>query len=85
MGKITVGEVTHFYDRICVAVVNLTEYLKLGDQIHISGKKTDFEQTVSSMQIEHNSITEGFAGQEIALQVMQQVKEGDIIYKLTEE
>lgn len=80
-----VGKVTHYYDRISVAVLDLTSELKVGETIHIHGKTTDFTQRVGSLEIEHQKIESAGPKAEVALKVLEPVREGDIIYKVTEE
>jgi len=77
-----VGRVTHFFNKIGVAVVELNGTLRIGDNIRIKGKNTDFEQTVESMQIEHKPVEEAGPGDSIGLKVRERVREGDIVYKL---
>ena len=79
-----VGRVTHYFTRISVAVVELSDKLSVGDKILIQGATTNFEQTVQSMQIEHKNITTAEAGQSIGLKVEQRVREGDKVYKIIE-
>ncbi len=79
-----VGKITHYYTKIGVAVVEVTDTIKKGDKIHIKGAHTDFEQTVDSMQIEHQSIEEAKPGQSIGLKVNEHVREGDIVFKVEE-
>ena len=83
-GKL-VGEVNHFYNRIGVAVINLSDSLQLGDQVHFLGRSTDFRQEVQSMQIEHESISEAGKGQEIAMKVERRVRNHDKVYKLSDD
>ena len=49
-----VGTVTHYFGHLSVAAVTLTDTLRIGDRIHITGHTTDFEQTVDSMEVEHS-------------------------------
>jgi len=77
-----VGKVTHFFTNIGVAVVELSGTMAVGDKILFQGSTTDFEQTVSSMQIEHKSLTTAQAGQSIGLKVTGRVREGDVVYKV---
>ena len=77
-----VGKVTHYFTRIGVAVVELTDTLSVGDRILIKGATTNFEQTVESMQIEHKNIDVAHSGQSIGLKVDQRVREGDRVYKI---
>lgn len=80
--RIEVGKVMHYYSKIGVAVVNLTNELKIGDEILIRGKSTELRQKVESMQIEHKNVEIAKAGQSIGLKVNEKVKEGDIVYKI---
>jgi translation initiation factor IF-2 len=80
-----IGEVTHFYNRIGVAVVNLTGKIKEGDQVHFFGRSTDFRQQVQSLQIEHEAVSEAGEGQEIAIKVERRVRNHDKLYKLSED
>jgi len=75
-----VGTVTHYYDKIGVAVVKLTAPLKVGDTLKISGHDQEFTQQVESMQLEHQNIEKGKKGQEIAIKIDRKVKEKDRIY-----
>ena len=83
-GKL-VGEVSHFYDRIGVAVIDLLDAVQIGDQVHFLGRSTDFRQEVKSLQIEHQSISEAGKGQEIAMRVENRVRNHDKVFKLTDE
>jgi len=78
-----VGKVTHYYDKIGVAVVELTADLAVGDRIKFTrGGEDMFEQTVESIQVEHNKIDSAKKGDTIGLKVDQPVKEGTEIFKL---
>ncbi len=74
-----VGKVTHYFDRIGVAVIALVKPLKVGDQISFKGHN-EFTQTVTSMQIEHQAVNEAQAGQEVAVKVDQPVKKNDQVF-----
>jgi len=77
-----VGEVTHYFAKISVAVVALKAPLSVGDKIVIRGVTTNLQQAVASMQIEHENVTKAKAGQSIGLKVEQRVREGDRVYKI---
>jgi len=79
-----VGVVTHFFNHISVAVLSLEQDLRLGDRVHFLGAHTDFDQEITSMQIEHTPVNEVSAGQEVAVQVRQRVHRGDSVYRLSE-
>jgi putative protease len=78
---VQVGHITHFFSKISVAVVELTAPLAVGDRVLVKGPSTDFEQTVESMQIEHQNIQRAEAGHSVGLKTTQHVREKDIVYK----
>jgi hypothetical protein len=80
-----VARVTHYFSRLSVAVLALTDALSVGDRVHICGHSTDFEQTVDSMQIEHKPVLKVGPGDDVALEVVERVHEGDIVYRMTTE
>jgi len=82
MAEKKVGEITHYWRKINVAGIKLTDNLSVGDAIRIRGATTDFEQAVSSMQIEHQNIETAEKGQEIGLKVVEKVRRGDTVYKV---
>lgn len=79
-----VGEVSHYFTKINVAVVELSAPLRVGDRIAIKGMTTNLEQTVESMEIEHETIEEAMKGDSIGLKVVDRVREGDVVYKLVD-
>jgi putative protease len=80
-----IGKVTHFFDHIRVAVLALTQPIKVGDTVHFLGHSTDFKQTVASLQIEHKSVNEAKAGDDVAMKVSQPVHPNDKVFKITGE
>jgi len=78
-----VGKVAHFFTKISVAVIDLTAPISVGDRILIKGPTTNLEQTVKSMEIEHEKVTRAEAGQSIGLKVDDRVRESDIVYKIS--
>ena len=80
--KKLVGKIAHFYGKISVAVVDLTDKLSVGDEISIEGPSTNFTQTVDSMQIEHKNIKDAKKGDSIGLMVVNVVRENDSVFKM---
>jgi translation elongation factor EF-1alpha len=78
---IEIGQVTHFFSKISVAVVELTLPLSVGDRILIKGPLTEFDQTVDSMQIDHKEIQRAEGGQNVGLKLAQLARERDVVYK----
>lgn len=85
MSGIRIGKVTHYFDRISVAVMELTEGIRVGDTLHFLGHGTDFKQEVKSLQIEHQNVDEAQPGQDVALKVAQKVHPNDAVFKITGE
>ncbi len=79
---ILIGKVTHYYNRISVAVIELVGELRVGEQIAILGHTTEFAQPVESLEIEHHKIQSAGSGQEVALKVWEAVRAGDLVYKV---
>ena len=81
-----IGKVTHYFTKIGVAAIDIKQgELKVGDTIHIKGHTTDFYQKIDSMQIEHQPVEKAQAGQSVGIKVSEQVRENDIVYRVTEE
>ncbi len=79
-----IGLVTHYYNRIGVAVLSLSDTLNLNDMVHFLGYSTDFYQKVSSMEIEHRKTLSAGPNMEVALKVDDVVRRGDEIYLVQE-
>ena len=84
MEKKEIGKVTHFFGKISVAAIRVSDVMRVGDKISIEGAHTNFEQVVDSIQIEHQSIPEAKAGEEVGIKVNERVREGDTVYKVIE-
>ena len=78
-----VGEVFHFYGKIGVAAIRLTDDgIAIGDTVQIQGPSTNLEQTVETLQIEHADVSRADPGQEVGMKVRDRVREKDFVYKL---
>lgn len=79
-GKL-VGVVTHYFPHVSAAVLKVEAAIKVGDKVKIvtpSGK--EFEQEITSMQIDRADITEAKVGDEIGIKVDEKVHEGCKVY-----
>lgn len=83
--EVKIGHVTHYFNKIKVAVLTIQEELKVGDTIHILGYTTDFTQKVASLQIEHKHVNTVKPGDDFAIKVVGQVRDNDVVYKVIEE
>ena len=75
-----IGKITHYFEKVQVAVVELSGKLKVGDTIHIKGHTTDFTQKVSSMQVEHEDIETAKSGDSLGLKVSERVRLNDKVF-----
>lgn len=80
--KKLVGEVSHFFDKISVAVVEVKSELKVGDAITIEGPQTNIKQKVASMQVEHKPVQVAKKGQSIGMKVAGPIRKKDLVYKV---
>ena len=78
-----IGEISHFFSNISVAVIDLFSSLKKGDKIRITGgQETDFEQKVDSMQVDHKEVKSAKKGDSIGMKVKEKVREGYRVFKV---
>ncbi|MGC9323684.1 MAG: translation elongation factor-like protein [Desulfomonilia bacterium] len=78
--KKLIGKVTHFFSKISVAGIELSDTLKVGNSISIEGATTNFEETIDSMQIDNNTVSEAKAGDLVGIKVKDRVRVGDSVY-----
>lgn len=85
MDYVRAGKITHYFDKIGVAVLVITdETIKQGEKIRIGEFGSGIEQNVDSMQVEHQGVAEAKIGDEVGLKVISAVKPGEVVYKINE-
>lgn len=83
MADFKVGTVTHYYDKIKVAILELSGELNVGDKIKfVRGGEDLFEQNVDSMQVEHQKIENAKNGDVVGLKTIQDIKDGAEVFKI---
>lgn len=76
------GKVTHYFDKIKVAAIKLSDTLAVGDTIRIvGGESTDFKQKISSMQFKHEKLKKAKKGQEVGIKIKDRAREGYKVFK----
>ena len=80
-GKL-IGKITHYFGNIGVAVIELTDALKVGETIRVVGGETDFEQVVDSMEVDHKKVDKAKKGDGIGMKINQKVREGYKVFKV---
>ncbi len=76
-----VGEITNYFDHVKAAAIKLKKPLKVGDKIQIKGGEADFEQIITSMQIERTPVKSAKKGDEIGIIISQRVRKGYKVHK----
>ena len=81
--EVKVGEVMKFFAKPSVAAIKITAgEIALGDTLHFVGHTTDFEETISSMQIENKDIQKATVGDLVGIKVTDRVRDKDQVYKI---
>lgn len=75
-----IGKVTHYYGNLGVAVVKFIQDFEAGERVRFKGATTDFEQKLTSIQLNHKAIQKVKKNQEVGVKVDERVREGDEVY-----
>lgn len=79
-----VGEVTHFYNEIKVAIVKFKKPVSVGATLNFSGATTNFSEKIASMQYDHKPIQKAPKGKEIGIKVKKRARQGDQVFLIEE-
>lgn len=82
MRQIKIGTITHYYDKIGVAIIKLDKTLKKGQEVEFKDKQgeTVFTQAIDSIEIERKPVDEAKKGDDIGIKVDQPTKPGWEVY-----
>ena len=84
MAEQKVGLVLHYWSRIVVAGLKITDReLRVGDTIAIREHTSDFTQRVDSMHIEKRSVEVARPGDDIDVKVLENAREHDEVFRIT--
>ena len=78
--SVLAGRVEDYYAKIGVMALTLRSDLKLGDHLHILGHTTHLEQTVDSMQIDHQPVSEAHAKEAVGIKAAARVRRRDHVF-----
>jgi translation initiation factor IF-2 len=81
-GKVRVGSVEFFFDKIGVAAIALEGALKVGDIIEIGTEDDAIRQRVSSMQIDRRDVLEASAGDSVGIKLKYPVRKGSEVCRI---
>ena len=77
-----IGKVIHYWTRLRVAGVELTDSLAMDDWVQFRGATTDLQQRVTSMQLNQRFISQAYPGQKVGIRVADRVRVGDTVFLL---
>jgi translation initiation factor IF-2 len=78
-----IGKVNHFFNKISVAMIEITDdELIVGDTIHLKGNAADFNQTITSMQIERVPVEKAKKGDQVGVKLDSPVHDHDQVFKV---
>lgn len=84
MANFKIGLVTHYYDKIAVAIITLDLDLVVGDTIRfVRGGEDLFDQVVDSIQIEHEKVKSAKKGDVVGLKTSEPVREGAEVFRVS--
>lgn len=85
MAEDQVGKVVNYYAKPGVAAVEVTNgSIQKGDILKFKGYTTEFDEIVTSMEIENQSVEEARKGELVGIKVKEKVRENDKVYKVIE-
>lgn len=85
MAEVELGRITHYFSKIGVAAIEITQdTLRVGDTIRVKGHTSDFTQNVDSIQIDGKPVPEATAGQSIGIKVIGHARQHDAVFKVVQ-
>jgi ATPase subunit of ABC transporter with duplicated ATPase domains len=77
---ILVGRVEDFFAHINVIAFTVQKRIRVGARLHVIGHTTNIEQTLDSMQIEHQPVTEAGVNAAVGIKVNGRARRGDHVF-----
>ena len=78
-----VGRVTHYFPKArATAVMIERDEIKVGDTLYFKGHTTRFKQTIESLQINHEPVSQASPGDEVGIRVKSRTREHDLVFRL---
>jgi len=78
-----IGKVFKYFKKPSVAAIKIDKgKLSIGDKVRFEGENTDFEQEITSMEIEGDEVEQVEPGDEVGIKVDSRVRPNDNLIKL---
>lgn len=75
-----IGKVIHYFNKIRVAIVRLTAPVRVGMRVEFRRNNETFEQEITSIQIDHETVTRAPKGTVVGIKVKKRVHEGALVF-----
>ena len=86
MAEQQIGKITHYFGKIGVAAIEVTDgELHVGDTVHVVGHTSDFTQVVESMQMDNQAVEIAKPGQTIGVKVPEHAREHDKVFVVRQD
>jgi len=84
MAERKVGEVVKYFSKPSVAAVKITEgEVRIGDALRFTGHTTDLNMPLDSMEVNNQKVSQAVAGDYVGIRVIDRVRPGDEVFKVT--
>ncbi len=79
-----IGEVIKYFSKPSVAAVKITDgEIRVGDTLKFTGHTTDLTMPLDSMEVNNQKVPQASAGDYIGIKVLDRVRPGDEVFKVT--
>jgi putative protease len=75
------GRVEDFFAHVGVIALTLKSSLSVGQRIHVKGHTTDLTETVTSIQIEHESLQSAKKGDSVGIKIAGVARKRDWVFR----
>lgn len=84
MSDTKVGQVSHYYNHLGVAIIEVESSFSVGDTLKFIRHESEeiFEQKVETIQVEHQQVEKAEKGMSVGLKVEKPVHEGNFVFKI---
>ncbi|MFW6038674.1 MAG: EF-Tu/IF-2/RF-3 family GTPase [Candidatus Saliniplasma sp.] len=77
-----IGKVFKYFRKPKVAALRIENgSVEIGDTLYFEGENTDFEQEITSMEVDGESVDKVEAGDEVGIKVKKRVRQNDKVFK----
>jgi len=84
MAERRVGEVVKYFSKPGVAAVKITDgEVGIGDTLKFTGHTTDLTMSLDSMEVNNQKVPRAAAGDYVGIKVVDRVRPGDEVFRVT--